>query len=159
MSWVDWVNPSTVAVVCDQTRVVKWLPEFPLSLATFYLYLKRVFLYFRAAGLLNIRLSPVSFAYSMKTLSTFRVTGSLNIFGVPVHVEILTNPNKGVRIFAIGFSFDGESFGALSKRLSGYEISFLDVLGIDLQVSFDTFSSIFYFAVFLFLVFHSFFDL
>ncbi|CAB3978528.1 sushi, von Willebrand factor type A, EGF and pentraxin domain-containing 1-like [Paramuricea clavata] len=88
----------------------------------------------KAAGLLNIKLSPASFAYSMKTLSTFRVTGSLNIFGVPVHVEILTNPNKGVRIFAIGFSFDGESFGALSKRLSGYGISFLDVLGIDLQI-------------------------
>ena len=93
--------------------------------------------FFRAAGLLNIKLQPASYAYSMKKLSTFRITGSVNVFGVPVHVEILTNPNKGVRIFAIGFSFDGESFGALSKRLSGHEISFLDVLGIDLQVGLD----------------------
>ena len=101
----------------------------------------QVFLYFRGAGLLNIKLSPVSYAYSMKSLSTFRVTGSLNIFGVPVHVEVLTNPNKHARIFAIGFSFDGESFGALSKRLSGYEVSFLDVIGLDLQVSLNTFTN------------------
>ena len=94
-------------------------------------------LYFRAAGLLNLKLEPASYAYSMKTLSTFRVTGSVDVFGVPVHVEILTNPNKASRTFAIGFSFDGESFGALSKRLSGYDISFLDVLGIDLQVCGD----------------------
>ena len=93
--------------------------------------------FFRTAGLLNIKLQPASYAYSMKKLSTFRITGSVDVFGVPVHVEILTNPNKGVRIFAIGFSFDGESFGALSKRLSGHEISFLDVLGIDLQVGSD----------------------
>ena len=75
----------------------------------------------------------------MKALSTFRVTGSLNIFGVPVHVEVLTNPNKMNRIFAIGFSFDGESFGALSERLSGYKVNFLDVLGIDLSVRFGNY--------------------
>ena len=81
----------------------------------------------------------MSYAYNMKKLSTFRVTGSVDVFGVPVHVEVLTNPNKAHRIFAIGFSFDGESFGALSKRLSGHQISFLDVLGIDLQVSICSF--------------------
>jgi hypothetical protein len=98
-------------------------------------------LFFRAAGVFSIQLDKSSYAYSMKTLSTFRVTGSVYVFGVPVHVEVLTNPNKARRMFAIGFSFDGESFGALSKRLSGYDISFLDVIGIDLQVGLDKNSS------------------
>ena len=88
---------------------------------------------------MNIKLEQASYAYSMKTFSTFRVTGSLVVFGVPVHVEILTNPNKATRLFAIGFSFDGESFGALSERLSGYQIGFLDVLGLDLSVRLGSF--------------------
>ena len=91
--------------------------------------------YYRAADLFTITLEDASYAYSMKTLSTFRVTGSIVISGVPVHVEVLTNPNKMSRLFAIGFSFDGESFGALSQRLSGHKVNFLDVLGIDLSVS------------------------
>ena len=70
----------------------------------------------------------------MKKYSTFRFTGSVSVLGVPVHVDALTNPGKGVRMFAVGFSFDGESFGALSKRLSGIGIDFLDTLGFELQV-------------------------
>ena len=78
----------------------------------------------------------------MKALSTFRVTGSINVFGVPVHIEVLTNPNKIPGLFAIGFSFDGESFGALSERLSGHKVDFLHVLGIDLSVRFANCSSV-----------------
>ena len=93
---------------------------------------------------MNIKLARASYAYNMQTFSTFRVTGSLDVFGVPVQVEILTNPNKASRLFAIGFSFDGESFGALSKRLSGFQINFLDFLGRYLSVRFANFFLIYF---------------
>ena len=36
--------------------------------------------------------------------------------------------------FAVGFSFDQESFGKLSEQLSGIGVDFLDVIGLNLEV-------------------------
>ena len=36
--------------------------------------------------------------------------------------------------FAVGFSFDQESYGKLSEQLSGIGVDFLDVIGLNLEV-------------------------
>ena len=64
----------------------------------------------------------------------FRLTGTFSIGGVPIHVEVLTGIRFGRPQFAVGFSFDKESFGKLSEKLSGIGIDFLDVIGLDLEV-------------------------
>ena len=88
----------------------------------------------RKAGLWDFTLKPVSFHKYLVKWGLYRITGTFEIQGVPVNVEILT----GVRFFrpqfAIGFFFDKESFGRLSEKLSGIRVDFLDAIGIDLQV-------------------------
>ena len=64
----------------------------------------------------------------------YRITGTFEIQGVPVNVEILTGRRFFRPQFAIGFFFDKESFGRLSEKLSGIRVDFLDAIGMDLQV-------------------------
>jgi len=63
-----------------------------------------------------------------------RFTASIDAQGVPVHVEILAGIRFGRPAFAVGFSFDSESFGKLAEKLSGIGVAFLDSLGLELEV-------------------------
>lgn len=63
-----------------------------------------------------------------------RFTASIDALGVPVHVEILAGIRFGRPAFAVGFSFDRESFGKVAEKLSGIGVDFLDKLGLQLEV-------------------------
>ena len=98
--------------------------EFPFSL-------------YRGAGLWDFTLNPVEFFKKMEKNGLYRFTGTFHIVTVPVHVEILTGISLGRTQFAVGFTFDKESFGKLSEQLSGIGIDFLDVIGQGLEVRRD----------------------
>ncbi|XP_068704567.1 uncharacterized protein [Montipora foliosa] len=88
----------------------------------------------KGAGLWDFTLRPVEMLKKLEKNGLFRLTGTFSIGGVPVHVEVLTGTRFGRRQFAVGFSFDKESFGKLSEKLSGIGIDFLDVIGLNLEV-------------------------
>lgn len=83
----------------------------------------------------DFELQPAEFAYKLnKAINVKRFTGSIVIEGVPVHVETILI-TKMFRIgLAVGFSFDGESYGKLAKKLSGVGVDFLDKIGLQLEV-------------------------
>ena len=51
-----------------------------------------------------------------------------------MHVEILTGTRFARPAFAVGFSFDRESYGKLAEKLSGIGVDFLDKLGLEFEV-------------------------
>ena len=79
---------------------------------------------------------PVELLRKIDKFGVYRFTGTVDIGGVPCHVEIITGFRFGRPTFAVGFSFDSESFGALSEKLSGIGVDFLDAIGLELQVNF-----------------------
>ena len=90
----------------------------------------------------DFEFGPCSIGYDfldgwLETLTPFRFTATKYIDGIPVHLEIIASL-KGTRwLFALGFSFDGESFAASIAKISGKEVSdggFLDSIGIDVSV-------------------------
>ena len=91
-------------------------------------------LFYRGAGLWDFTLMPVEFVKKLEKNGLYRLTGTFGIGGVPVHVEILTGIRFGRIAFAVGFSFDKESYGALAEKLSGIGVDFLNVIGLDLEV-------------------------
>ena len=95
---------------------------------------KHVSFIIRGAGLWDFTLRPVEMLKKLEKNGLFRLTGTFSIGGVPIHVEVLTGRRFGRLQFAVGFSFDKESFGKLSEKLSGIGIDFLDVIGLDLEV-------------------------
>ena len=89
---------------------------------------------FRGAGLWDFTLEPVEYLRKLDKSGIYRITGSFDIVGVPIHVEVLTGMKYARPQFAVGFSFDQESFGKLSEQLSGIGVDFLDVIGLNLEV-------------------------
>ena len=82
----------------------------------------------------DFTLRPVEMVRKLEQFGLYRLTGTFYIVSVPVHVELLTGLKFGRPQFAIGFSFDKESFGKLSEQLSGIGVDFLDAIGLDLEV-------------------------
>ena len=80
-------------------------------------------------------MAPAEFARKLEQFGLYRFTGTIDAGGVPIHAEILAGYKFGRPQFAIGFSFDKESYGKLAEKLSGIKVDFLDSLGIDLEVS------------------------
>lgn len=80
-------------------------------------------------------MKPVELLRKIDKVGVYRFTGSIDAGGVPIHVEVITGYRFGRPTFAVGFSFDSESFGALSEKLSGIGVDFLDAIGLELQVS------------------------
>ena len=89
---------------------------------------------FRGAGLWDFTLEPVEYLRKLEKTGIYRITGSFDIVGVPIHVEVLTGMKYARPQFAVGFSFDQESYGKLSEQLSGIGVDFLDVIGLNLEV-------------------------
>ena len=90
---------------------------------------------FRLAKLWDFSLTTAEFAYKLdKAINVKRFTGSIVIEGVPVHVETILIVKMFRVGLAVGFSFDGESYGKLAKKLSGIGIGFLDKIGLQLEV-------------------------
>ena len=90
----------------------------------------------RSAGIWDFNMAPADFAYKLTKGGTFRFTATITAGGVPFFVEIITGIRVGRPLFAVGFSFDRESFGKLSEKLSGIGVDFLDKLGVEFEVSY-----------------------
>ena len=79
-------------------------------------------------------MQPAQLVRKLVKNGVFRFTSSIDLEGVPVHVEILTGIRFGRPTFAVGFAFDRESYGKLAKKLSGIGVDFLDKLGLEFEV-------------------------
>ena len=88
----------------------------------------------RRAGLWDFTMAPAQFVRKLARNGVFRFTASIDAGGVPVHVEILAGIRYARPTFAVGFSFDRQSFGKLAEKLSGIDVDFLDKLGLELEV-------------------------
>ncbi|XP_058970157.2 uncharacterized protein [Pocillopora verrucosa] len=88
----------------------------------------------KGAGLWDFTMKPVELLRKIDKVGVYRFTGSIDAGGVPIHVEVITGYRFGRPTFAVGFSFDSESFGALSEKLSGIGVDFLDAIGLELQI-------------------------
>ncbi|KAJ7381185.1 hypothetical protein OS493_004785 [Desmophyllum pertusum] len=88
----------------------------------------------KGAGLYDFNMKPVEILRKIDKAGVYRFTGTIDIGGVPCHVEIITGIRFGRPTFAVGFSFDSESFGKLSKKLSDIGVDFLDSIGLELQI-------------------------
>ncbi|XP_068704515.1 uncharacterized protein [Montipora foliosa] len=88
----------------------------------------------KGVGLWDFTLQPVEILRKLEKNGLFRFTASVDIAGVPVHVEILTGTRFARPAFAVGFSFDRESYGKLAEKLSGIGVDFLDKLGLEFEV-------------------------
>lgn len=80
-------------------------------------------------------MSPAQLVRKLERNGVFRFTASIDLGGVPVHVEILAGIRFGRPTFAVGFSFDRESYGRLAEKLSGIGVDFLDKLGLEFEVN------------------------
>lgn len=79
-------------------------------------------------------MAPVEILRKLEKNGLFRFTASVSLGGVPIHVEILTGTRFARPAFAVGFSFDRESYGKLAEKLSGIGVDFLDKLGLEFEV-------------------------
>lgn len=89
----------------------------------------------RGIGLWDFTMAPAELVRKLEKGGLTRFTASISAGGVPVHVEILAGIRFGRPQFAVGFSFDSESYGKLAEKLSGIGVDFLDKLGFELQVT------------------------
>ena len=89
----------------------------------------------RGIGLWDFTMAPAELVRKLEKGGLTRFTASISAGGVPVHVEILAGMRFGRPQFAVGFSFDSESYGKLAEKLSGIGVDFLDKLGFELQVT------------------------
>ncbi len=101
---------------------------------------------FRGIKVWDFEFGPVTIGYDflqgwMESLTPFRFTATKMIDGIPVHLEIIASL-KGTRwIFALGFMFDGESFGAAMGKLSGEKLAdggFFDSVGVNVEVTYPS---------------------
>ena len=81
-------------------------------------------------------MKPAQLLRKLEKNGVFRFTASIDVGGVPIHVEILTGIRFARITFAVGFAFDRESFGKVAEKLSGIGVDFLDKLGLELEVLF-----------------------
>lgn len=79
-------------------------------------------------------MKPAQLLRKLEKNGVFRFTASIDVGGVPIHVEILTGIRFSRITFAVGFAFDRESFGKIAEKLSGIGVDFLDKLGLELEV-------------------------
>lgn len=79
-------------------------------------------------------MKPAQLLRKLEKNGVFRFTASIDVGGVPIHVEILTGVRFARITFAVGFAFDRESFGKIAEKLSGIGVDFLDKLGLELEV-------------------------
>ena len=79
-------------------------------------------------------MAPAQVVRKLERNGVFRFTASIDVGGVPIHVEILTGVRFGRKTFAVGFAFDRESYGKLAEKLSGIGVDFLDKLGLEFEV-------------------------
>lgn len=79
-------------------------------------------------------MKPAQLLRKLEKNGVFRFTASIDVGGVPIHVEILTGIRFARITFAVGFAFDRESFGKVAEKLSGIGVDFLDKLGLELEV-------------------------
>ena len=89
----------------------------------------------RGVGLWDFTMQPAQLVRKLVKNGVFRFTASIDLEGVPVHVEILTGIRFARLTFAVGFSFDRESYGKLAETLSGIGVDFLDKLGLEFEVT------------------------
>ena len=89
----------------------------------------------RGVGLWDFTMRPAQLARKLVKNGVFRFTSSIDLGGVPVHIEILTGIRFARPTFAVGFSFDRESYGKLAEKLSGIGVDFLDKLGVEFEVT------------------------
>ena len=89
----------------------------------------------RGVGLWDFTMRPAQLVRKLVKNGVFRFTSSIDLGGVPVHIEILTGIRFARRTFAVGFSFDRESYGKLAEKLSGIGVDFLDKLGLEFEVT------------------------
>nr|XP_058970077.1 uncharacterized protein LOC131796502 [Pocillopora verrucosa] len=85
-------------------------------------------------GLWEFTMSPAQLTRKLVRNGVIRFTSSLDLGGVPVHIEILTGIRFGRPTFAVGFSFDRYSYGKLAEKLSGIGVDFLDKLGLEFEI-------------------------
>ena len=88
----------------------------------------------RGIGLWDFTMRPAQLLRKLEKNGVFRFTASIDVGGVPIHVEILTGIRFARITFAVGFAFDRESFGKVAEKLSGIGVDFLDKLGVELEV-------------------------
>ena len=88
----------------------------------------------RGVGLWDFTMQPAQLVRKLVKNGVFRFTASIDLEGVPVHVEILTGIRFARPTFAVGFSFDRESYGKLAEKLSGIGVDFLNKLGLEFEV-------------------------
>ncbi|XP_067053119.1 uncharacterized protein [Acropora muricata] len=88
----------------------------------------------KGIGLWDFQLAPAEIVTKLAKGGITRFTASIDALGVPVHVEILAGIRFGRPAFAVGFSFDRESFGKVAEKLSGIGVDFLDKLGLQLEI-------------------------
>lgn len=99
-------------------------------------------MFFRQIKVWDFEFGPCSIGYDfvpgwIDVPMPFRFTATKSIDGIPVHLEIIACFKTTRWYFAMGFSFDGESFSAAIAKISGKKLSdggFLDGLGVDLSV-------------------------
>lgn len=89
----------------------------------------------RGIGLWDFTMKPAQLLRKLEKNGVFRFTASIDVGGVPIHVEILTGIRFSRITFAVGFAFDRESFGKVAEKLSGIGVDFLDKLGLELEVN------------------------
>ena len=77
----------------------------------------------------------------MESLTPFRFTATKFVDGIPLHLEIIASLRGTRWLFALGFFFDGESFGAAIGKISGKKLAdggFFDNVGVDVAVSYTS---------------------
>eukprot|EP00794_Sanderia_malayensis_P009954 gene9954-10974_t len=96
----------------------------------------------KAIKVWDFEFGPCSIGYDflqgwLESLTPFRFTATKTIDGIPVHLEIIASLRGTRWIFAFGFMFDGESFGAAIGKITGATLEdggFFDSVGVHVEV-------------------------
>ncbi len=101
------------------------------------------YLFFRGIKVWDFEFGPCSIGYDFRhgwldNLTPFRFSATKKIDGVPVHLEVIASLTGWRWVFALGFIFDGESFGAAIGKATGTKLAdggFFDSVGVNVEVS------------------------
>ena len=129
-----WSNQIYVRMKPHEKRLSTYI-KYLTSIQSFKsVQLNEWFFSCRKIGLWEFTMSPAQLTRKLVRNGVIRFTSSLDLGGVPVHIEILTGIRFGRPTFAVGFSFDRYSYGKLAEKLSGIGVDFLDKLGLEFEV-------------------------
>ena len=106
-------------------------------------FIESVYFVSRAIKVWNFEIGPCSIGYDfldgwLETLTPFRFSATKLVDGIPLHLEVIASLRGARWLFAVGFFFDGESFGAAMGKISGKKLAdggFFDNVGVDVAVS------------------------